>query len=60
MPAEPLPLGRQDAIGYVLECLAKGEKITGPLDPQISLLGQRIVDSAALSATLKRTVGLLP
>jgi glucose-fructose oxidoreductase len=60
IPAEPLPEGRQDAIGYVLDCLSKGEKITGPLDPQISLLGQRIVDSAALSASLKRTVGLLP
>ena len=56
----PLPEGRQDAIGYVLDCLAKGEKITGPLDPQVSLLGQRIVDSAALSAKLKRTVALLP
>lgn len=60
IPAEPLPKGRQDAIGYVLECLATGEKITGPLDPQVSLLGQRIVDSAALSARLKRTVALLP
>lgn len=58
--AEPLPEGRRDAIGYVLDCLAKGEKITGPLDPQVNLLGQRIVDSAALSATFKRTVELLP
>ncbi len=60
IPAEPLPEGRRDAIGYFLDCLAKGEKISGPLDPMVSLLGQRIVDSAALSAQLKRTVTLLP
>ena len=60
VPAEPLPKGRQNAIDHVLDCLAKGEPITGPLAPEVSLLGQRIVDSAALSAQLKRTVTLLP
>lgn len=60
VPAEPLPQGRQNAIDYVLDCIAKAEAISGPLDPQISLLGQRIVDSAMLSAREKRTVGLVP
>jgi predicted dehydrogenase len=58
--AEPLPEGRQNVVEYVLACLANGEPITGPLDPAISLLGQRIVDTAALSAREKRTVALLP
>ena len=58
--AEPLAEGRRNAIDYVLGCIARGEPVRGPLDPEVSLLGQRIVDSAALSAQEKRTVGLLP
>ncbi len=58
--AEPLPEGRRNAIDYVLGCIARGEPVRGPLDPEVSLLGQRIVDSAARSAHEKRTVALLP
>ena len=32
----------------------------GPLDPSVSLIGQRIIDSAVLSAASKRTVALVP
>ena len=32
----------------------------GPLDPAVSLIGQRIIDSAVLSSTTKRTVALVP
>ena len=32
----------------------------GPLDPALSLVGQRIIDSAVLSAASKRTVALVP
>ncbi|MBI1170591.1 gfo/Idh/MocA family oxidoreductase [bacterium] len=60
VPAVALPRGRQNAIDYVLDCLTTGAPITGPLDPAISLLGQRIVDTAALSARQKRTLDLLP
>ena len=60
IPADPLPPGRRAAVEYVLDCLARGEKITGPLDPAVSLLGQRIVDTAARSAAEKRTVALVP
>jgi glucose-fructose oxidoreductase len=60
VPAEPLPVGRSNAIEYVLGCIARGEPITGPLDPALSLIGQRIVDTAALSARQKRTLELLP
>ena len=58
--ADPLPQGRRNAIEYVLGCMARGEPLTGPLDPEVSLLGQRIVDTAALSAREKRTLALLP
>ena len=60
VPAAPLPMGHRNAIEYVLGCIERGDPITGPLDPTISLLGQRIVDTAAQSAREKRTLALLP
>ncbi len=60
VPAGPLPPGRQDPIGYVLGCLDRGESVTGPLDPALSLVAQRIMDTALLSAREKRTLELLP
>jgi glucose-fructose oxidoreductase len=56
---DPLPTGGRNAIEYVLHCLDTGSPIAGPLDPAISLIGQRIVDTAARSAAEKRTLGLL-
>ncbi len=58
--AAPLPVGKRNAIEYVLGCIARGEAIAGPLSPQTSLIGQRIVDTAARSAQEKRTLALLP
>lgn len=60
VPCDPLPEGRRNAIEYVLNCIATGEPVSGPLDPKISLIGQRIVDTAAKSAAEKRTLTLLP
>lgn len=60
VPAVPLPEGQRNAIEYVLGCLKTGAPITGPLDPDVSLIGQRIVDTAAQSAREKRTLALLP
>lgn len=60
VPVDPLPKGRRNAIEYVLSCMASGAAITGPLDPAICLIGQRIVDTAAQSARKKRTLALLP
>jgi predicted dehydrogenase len=57
---DPLPAGRTNPIEYVLGCIARGEALTGPLDPAVSLIGQRIVDTAALSAREKRTLPLVP
>lgn len=60
VPVDPLPEGGRNAIEYVLGCLKTGSPITGPLDPEVSLIGQRIVDTAAQSAREKRTLTLLP
>jgi len=60
IPSDPLPPGRRNAIEYVLGCIERGEALTGPLDPAVSLTGQRIVDTAALSAREKRTIALIP
>jgi predicted dehydrogenase len=54
-PAPP----RQDPVQYLIHCLEAGEAVSGPLSPAISRIGQRIVDSAALSALHKHTVRLL-
>lgn len=58
--AEPLPEGARNAIEYVIGCIEKGTPITGPLSPEVSLTGQRIVDTAVQSAREKRTLALLP
>jgi len=54
-----LPAGRRSAVEYMLARIEDGAPITGPLDPALSLVGQRIVDSAVLSAQMKRTVPLV-
>jgi predicted dehydrogenase len=60
VPADPLPEGGRNGIEHVLDCLRTGAPLTGPLDPEVSLIGQRIVDTAAQSAREKRTLALLP
>ncbi|MGJ8583331.1 MAG: Gfo/Idh/MocA family protein [Marinosulfonomonas sp.] len=60
VPVDPLPVGGRNAIEYVLSCIETGTAISGPLDPAVSLVGQRIVDTAAKAAAEKRTLALLP
>ncbi len=60
IPADPLPKGQENAINYVLGCLSRGEQVSGPLDPELCLTAQRIVDTAVQSAAQKRTLELLP
>jgi hypothetical protein len=55
-----LPAGRDRAVDYMLACIAEGEPIRGPLDPDLCLIGQRMIDSAVLSVTDKRAVALVP
>lgn len=47
------------AIEYFVHCLRTGEKLSGPLDPKVSRIGQQIVDTAHRSAALRKTVALL-
>mgnify|MGYP001552171927 CR=1 FL=1 len=43
----------------MLDRIDRNAPIEGPLDPALSLIGQRIIDSALLSAIRKRTVPLI-
>ncbi|MDJ1016220.1 MAG: Gfo/Idh/MocA family oxidoreductase [Paracoccaceae bacterium] len=60
IPVDPLAPGETNAIEYVLGCIARGAPVGGPLDPELCLVAQRIVDTAARSAKEKRTLGLVP
>lgn len=60
VPVDALPPGRRNGIEYVLDCIAQGRAIEGPLDPALCLTAQRIVDTAAEAARQKRTLPLLP
>ena len=58
--ADPLPVGRRNGVEYMLECVARQQPVTGPLDPDLCLTAQRIIDTAVLSARQKRTLALVP
>ncbi len=49
----------QNPIQYFVHCINTGTPLEGPLSPKISRIGQQIVDSAVLSARLKKTVKLV-
>ena len=59
IPVDPLPDGERNAIEYVLGRIASGKPVAGPLDPELCLTAQRIVDTAVKSASEKRTLGLV-
>ncbi len=59
MPVDSLQFPGQNPVQYVLDCIEKGKPIEGPLSPELSRVGQQIVDSAVLSAKEKRTVKLV-
>ncbi len=59
IPVDKLKSPFRNPIEYVLYCLETKHPIDGPLSPKIARIGQQIVDSAALSAKLKRTVKLV-
>lgn len=60
VPVDNLPKGRRAVIEYMLDCIDRDAPVTGVLDPQMALIGQRIIDSAVKAATEKRTVKLVP
>ena len=59
VPVDALPPGRRNPIEYMLDRIARNLPVEGPLDPGLSLIGQRIIDSAMLSAESERTVPLV-
>jgi glucose-fructose oxidoreductase len=59
VPVDTLPVGGRSAVEYMLARIDDDGEISGPLDPELCLVGQRIVDSAAMSAATKRTVALV-
>ena len=59
LPVDVLAAPMQDPIQYMAHCISSGLEIEGPLAPELSWVGQRIVDSAVLSASEQRTVELL-
>ena len=58
LPVDELVAPMQNPVQYVLSCLETGATIEGPLDPKLSRVGQRIVDSAMQSARDGRSVDL--
>jgi len=59
VPADVLRAPFQNPIQYFVHCIREGLAVEGPLSPKVCRVGQQIVDSAALSARLKRTVKLI-
>jgi hypothetical protein len=60
VPAETLPSGRRGATDYMVDRIRRDLPIDGPLAPELSLVGQRMIDTARASAKAKRTLALLP
>jgi glucose-fructose oxidoreductase len=59
VPAEPLRPPEDNPINYFVDCLERGRAVEGPLSPEMSRIGQRIVDTACQSAREKRALPLL-
>jgi predicted dehydrogenase len=49
----------RNPIEYVVDCVEKGRPVEGPLSVEVSRMGQRIVDTAVMSAREGRTVPLV-
>ncbi len=59
IPVDALQPPFQNPIQYLVHCIAESRPIEGPLSPKIARIGQQIVDSAVLSARLRKTVPLV-
>ncbi len=49
----------ENPVQYFLHCLETGTPVEGPLSPEVSRIGQQIVDTAYRSAAEKRTLPLI-
>ena len=59
VPVDKIGPPFQNPIQYLIHCLETGEPVAGPLSPDVSRIGQQIVDTAVRSAQEKRTVPLV-
>jgi glucose-fructose oxidoreductase len=59
IPVDQLKSPYQNPIQYLIHCLETGEPLAGPLSPALSRTGQRIVDTAVISAREKRAAPLV-
>lgn len=59
VPADALQSPRQNPIQYFVDCLTHGKPIDGPLSPEVSRIGQQIVETAVASAAQCRTLPLI-
>lgn len=59
LPVDELRAPFADPIQYFVHCITEDVPLEGPLSPKISRIGQQIVDTAARSARLRKTVPLL-
>ncbi|MEO8613855.1 MAG: Gfo/Idh/MocA family oxidoreductase [Luteolibacter sp.] len=58
IPVDVIQAPDQNPIQFVLNKIERGEKVDGPLAPEICRIGQEIVDAAARSAATNQTVKL--
>jgi glucose-fructose oxidoreductase len=56
--ADDLSQSFENPVQYVLHCLETGEPIEGPLSPEVSRVGQLIVDAAVRSARERKVIEL--
>jgi glucose-fructose oxidoreductase len=49
----------RNPVEYFLHCLETDTPVSGPLSPEMSRVGQQIVDTARLSAQQRRALPLL-
>lgn len=59
IPVDRLEPHEANPIAYLLERLRSDRPLEGPLSPEVSRIGQQIVDTAVLSATERRTIPLI-
>ncbi len=59
VPADTIEAPHQNPVQYLVHCLQNDLPIEGPLSPELSRLGQRLVDTAYQSARQKRTLPLI-
>ncbi len=55
---DPVPASQRDPIAFYLDCRQRGAPIDGPCGPEISRIGQQIVDAARISAHQGGTIRL--